>query len=176
MGALTVDKGQIQSIYALAAKLDMVKRGSHEDSLHILVEGVTGKTSIKELTHAEGLVVLQELRKRSKPAKAAPLKKIRQYTELPGGVTAGQQKLIWYLMFQLEKFDPAPAEVQLRARLCGIIEKQFKVTSFPSQPFRFITMEQGSALIEGLKSLTERAEIEYLHSPQYRQEARIYGQ
>lgn len=172
MGTLTVDKGQVKNIYALAAKLGMVERGNHEDGLHMLVAGITGKSSVTELTHAEALAVLQELRRRSVPAQAAPRKRERQYTELPGGVTAGQQKMIWYLMFELEKFDPAPAGVQLRDRVCGIIEKQFKVTAFPMQPFRFVTMDQGSALIEGLKSLTTRAEEKYLHSPQYRQEAR----
>lgn len=176
MGTLTVDKGQVKSIYALAAKLGMVERGNHEDGLHILVAGVTGKASVTELTHAEALAVLQELRKRSKPAKTVPRKKARQYTELPGGVTVGQQKMIWYLIFELEKFDPAPAGVQLRDRLCGIIEKQFKVTAFPADPFRFLRMEQGGALIEGLKALTERAELKYLHSPQYRQEAHAHEQ
>ena len=170
MGTLTVDKGQVKSIYALAAKLGMVERGNHDDALHLLVSGVTGKTSVTELTHAEALAVLQELRKRSKPA-TAPSSKAKRYTELPGGVTASQQKMIWYLMFELEKYDPAPEGVQLRDRLCGIITKQFKVTAFPSQPFRFVTMEQGGALIEGLKSLTERAELKYLHSPEHLREA-----
>lgn len=176
MGTLTVDDGQIKSIYALAAKLGMVERRNHEDGLHILVEGITGKTSVKELTHAEALAVLQELRKRSHPAPAAASKKARKYTELPGGVTASQQKMIWYLMFELEKYDPAPAGVQLRDRLCGIITKQFKVTAFPCDPFRFLRMEQAGALIEGLKSLTTRTEQKYLHSPQYRQEARAREQ
>ena len=71
-------------------------------------------------------------------------------------------------MFQLEKFDPAPEGVQLRDRLCGLISRQFGVTAFPTQPFRFLTFAQGNALIEGLKSLTERKEREYLHSDQYR--------
>ena len=83
---------------------------------------------------------------------------------------AAQQKKVWYLMFQLEKFDPAPEGVQLRDRLCGLISKQFKVTSFPAQPFRFLTFEQGGVLIEGLKSLTQRKELEYLHSARYHRE------
>ena len=84
-------------------------------------------------------------------------------------MSAAQQKKVWFLMFQLEKFDPAPKGVQLRDRLCGLIEKQFGVTAFSSQPFRFLTHTQGNALIEGLKSLTERKELEYLHSERYRQ-------
>lgn len=170
MGTLNIDKGQVKSIYAIAAKLGMVDRSSHDDALHGLVQGLTGKTSVKDLTHAEALEVLTELRKRSAPAAAPQKKRPRKYDETPGGVSAAQQKKVWYLMFQLEKFDPAPEGVQLRDRLCGLITKQFKVTSFPAQPFRFLTFEQGGVLIEGLKSLTQRKELEYLHSARYHRE------
>ena len=169
MGALDIDKGQVKNIYAIAAKLGMVDRSSHEDALHELVQGLTGKTSVKNLTHSEALEVLTELRRRGAPA-APKKKRARKYDETPGGVSAAQQKKVWYLMFQLEKFDPAPEGVQLRDRLCGLISKQFKVTSFPAQPFRFLTFEQGGVLIEGLKSLTQRKELEYLHSARYRRE------
>ena len=51
MGALEVSKGTVKSIYALGAKLGMVERGDeHEDALHMLVQGLTGKESVKELT------------------------------------------------------------------------------------------------------------------------------
>ena len=133
------------------------------------MQGLTGKTSVKDLTHSEALEVLTELRRRSAPA-APKKKRARKYDETPGGVSAAQQKKVWYLMFQLEKFDPAPEGVQLRDRLCGLISKQFKVTSFPAQPFRFLTFEQGGVLIEGLKSLTQRKELEYLHSARYHRE------
>lgn len=68
MGALDIDKGQVKNIYAIAAKLGMVDRSSHEDALHELVQGLTGKTSVKDLTHSEALEVLTELRRRSTPA------------------------------------------------------------------------------------------------------------
>ena len=73
MGALDIGKGQVKNIYAIAAKLGMVDRSSHEDALHELVQGLTGKTSVKDLTHSEALEVLTELRRRSAPA--APKKK-----------------------------------------------------------------------------------------------------
>jgi len=171
MGTLTIDNGQIKSIYAIAAKIGILDRSTHDDALHDMVLGLTGKTSIKALTHAEALAVLTELRHRSSPnAAPAPTpprkKQARKYTELPGGMTAAQQKMVWYLMYQLDKFDSAPAGVQLRDRLCGIIQRQFKVTAFATQPFRFLNAEQGGALIEGLKAMTERAELDYLHRPQ----------
>lgn len=88
-------------------------------------------------------------------------------------MSEGQQKKVWYLMYQLEKYDPAPEGVQLRDRLCGLISRQFGVTAFPTQPFRFLTFSQGNALIEGLKKLTERKELEYLHSDRYRRDAEV---
>ena len=58
MGALEVSKGTVKSIYALGAKLGMVERGDeHEDALHMLVQGLTGKESVKELTPAEAATV-----------------------------------------------------------------------------------------------------------------------
>ena len=170
MGALDIGKGQVKNIYAIAAKLGMVDRSSHDDALHGLVQGLTGKTSVKDLTHAEALEVLTELRKRSAPAAAPQKKRPRKYDETPGGVSAAQQKKVWYLMFQLEKFDPAPEGVQLRDRLCGFIGKQFGVTAFPTQPFRFLSGEQGSALIDALNRLTQDKELKYLHSARYHRE------
>ena len=41
MGTLNIDKGQVKSIYAIAAKLGMVDRSSHDDALHGLVQGLT---------------------------------------------------------------------------------------------------------------------------------------
>ena len=134
MGALDVSKGTVKSIYALGAKLGMVERGNgHEDALHALVQGLTGKESITALTPAEAQAVLAELRRRSAPATAPQKKWARKYEALPGGLSEGQQKKVWYLMFQLEKFDPAPEGVQLRDRLCGLISRQFGVTAFPIQ-------------------------------------------
>lgn len=171
MGALDVNKGTVKSIYALGAKLGMVERGAgHEDALHMLVQGLTGKESVKALTPAEAAAVLTELRRRSVPAGQPRKKRPRKYEEVPGRMTAKQQRYVWFLMSELDRFDPAPEGVQLKERLCGLIEHQFKVTSFPAQPFRFLTFDQGIALIEGLKKLTERKELEYLHSDRYRRE------
>ena len=171
MGALDVSKGTVKSIYALGAKLGMVERGGgHADALHALVQGLTGKESITALTPAEAQAVLAELRRRSAPAAAPQKKRARKYEALPGGLSEGQQKKVWYLMYQLEKYDPAPEGVQLRDRLCGLISRQFGVTAFPTQPFRFLSFSQGNALIEGLKSLAERKELEYLHSDRSRRE------
>ena len=157
---MKLNKGAGKSIYALGAKLGMVERDAgHEDELHQLIAGLTGKTGVTALTPAEAQTVLAELRRRSGTT-TAHKRHPRKYEELPGGLSAGQQKMVWYLMFRLEQFDPAPAGVQLRDRLCGLIAKQFGVTAFPSSPFRWLSAAQGNALIEGLKSLTDRKERE----------------
>ena len=102
MGALDVSKGMVKSIYALGAKLGMVERGgNHEDALHILVQGLTGKENITALTPAEAQAVLTELRRRSFPTATPQKKRIRKYAELPGGLSEGQQKKVWHLMYQL---------------------------------------------------------------------------
>ena len=113
MGALDVSKGTVKSIYALGAKLGMVERGGgHADALHALVQGLTGKESITALTPAEAQAVLAELRRRSAPVAAPQKKRPRKYEAMPGGLSEGQQKKVWYLMYQLEKYDPAGQAVR----------------------------------------------------------------
>ena len=172
MGMLNIDNGSKRRIYAIAASLGMVQGHDHEDPLHLLVQGLTGKEGISDLTPAEGQLVEQELirRKARQHQGTQPRqRRKRKYEEMPGGVTAAQQGKIWYLMGELATYDPKPG-VSLQARLCGMIEKQFHVTAFPAQPCRFLTREHGAALIEGLKDQATRAELEYLHSTKYRQD------
>lgn len=171
MGALEIDRGTIKRIYACGAQLGLTGAGrGREDELHALVLGLTGKESVKALTPAEGQLVERELKRRMAAASPAASKRgrKRKYTEAPGGLSAKQQKMIWYLMFQLEKYDPSPEGVQLRDRLCGLIEKQCRITASPTDPFRWLRAEQGGDLIEALKSMATRAEERYLHSPEYR--------
>ena len=68
---------QIRKIYAIGGALGMVKRNEEDDLLHELVEGMTGKKSIKALTYGEACKVIGELegrqgtpspRKSGKPA------------------------------------------------------------------------------------------------------------
>lgn len=171
MGALTIKRNETQHIYALAAKLGMVEHGSHEDALHTLVQGLTGKESVKELTPAEAQAVLTELRRRSACGKGRKPRGPRKYTEVPGGVTAAQQRKIWWLMSELERCDIEPNPAPLRQRLCGIIQRQIGVTAFPADPMRFLRREDGSRLIDILKNYAENAERKYLHSDKYQREA-----
>lgn len=146
----------------------------HDDDLHVLVEGVTGCSSIKALSEAEKEAVIHELLRRKAAAAPETLHKRktpRRYNETPGRMTVKQQKYAWFLMSELEKYDPAPDGVALRYRLSGLITKQFRMTSFPEDPFRFLTRAQGAALINGLKRMAEEAELEYLRSEKGRKAA-----
>ena len=95
MGTLNIDKGQVKSIYAIAAKLGMVDRSSHDDALHGLVQGLTGKTSVKDLTHAEALEVLTELRKRSAPADATQKHRPQENDDKPRGLKDARAATGW---------------------------------------------------------------------------------
>lgn len=176
MGEQQIDKKAKQRIYAIGARLGIVGHG-HEDDLHALVAALTGKEGVSALTAEEGKLVEQELTRRaaSLEPRARARKRERKYEELPGGMTAKQQKYAWYLMSEIERFDPAPDGVALRYRMCGLVEKKFGVTAFPQQPFRFLTWQQGSALIEALKSMATRKELEYLHSAAGRRERQVAG-
>ena len=179
MGAQRQEKDGIKYIYALGRELGLSDPAlGHDDDLHVLVEGVTGCSSIKALSEAEKEAVIHELLRRKAAAAPETLHKRntpRRYNETPGRMTVKHQKYAWFLMSDLEKYDPAPDGVALRYRLSGLITKQFRMTSFPEDPFRFLTRAQGAALINGLKRMAEEAELEYLRSEKGRKAAAAGG-
>lgn len=69
MGAQRQEKDGIKYIYALGRELGLSDPAlGHDDDLHVLVEGVTGCSSIKELSAAELDAVIHELlRQRLRP-------------------------------------------------------------------------------------------------------------
>lgn len=117
----TIEQFQIRKIYAIGNALGIKASGS-EDELHALVGGVTGKDSIKSLTYQEACAViarLEELQGKTvspKPRNSKP----KEHETRPGGVTSGQQKKIWFLMYELKKCDEVPNDVQLGDRLCAV--------------------------------------------------------
>lgn len=161
---MEITKQQIKSIYAMGAGLHMVGRG-HDDALHQLVGGLTGKDSVKSLDRDEAQQVIAELmhRMRGMPSvPPAPRKKPKEHAEIPGGVTEGQQRRIWALMYELKKFDRKPMEASLGDRLCGIIRRQFRVDATAKKPFQFLRREDGNQLIEILKKYCYNAEARHI--------------
>lgn len=147
-----IEQFQIRKIYAIGNALG-IKASGNEDELHVLVGGVTGKESIKSLTYQEACAVIARLEElQGKTASPKPRsKKPKEHQSRPGGVTSGQQKKIWYLMYELKKYDEVPNDVQLGDRLCAVIKKEFGADAIAKNPFAWITFEQGNNLIEILK-------------------------
>lgn len=145
-------------LYALAAGMGMVERNNKEDPFHQLVDGITGKSSVRDLTESEAKAVEQELLKRMKLSrKGKPFKsKTKQKSTVPGMMTAQQQKLAWRLVYRLDELEPANASVP--ERLIGAIQKVLGVTASTKDPFRWINFDDGTKLIENLKRYVRSAE------------------
>lgn len=153
-----IEQFQIKKIYAIGSALGIKGSGSG-DELHALVGGVTGKDSIKSLTYQEAGAVIARLEELQGKA-ASPRSRSRkpqEHQSRPGGVTSGQQKKIWALMYELKKYDEVPNDVQLGDRLCAVIKKEFGEDAIAKNPFAWITFEQGNNLIEILKGYVASA-------------------
>lgn len=149
-----IEKSQIKDIHVLGASMGMVERGNRDDDLHQLIAGITGKVSTTELTKAEAAQVLAELRNRmrlgSLTQEVAPVARPRRYQETPGGITEGQQRKAWWLMYQLRDLDATPSTATLGERLAGIIKKELGVDATPKEPFRWLDHTQGGKLLNVL--------------------------
>lgn len=156
MGATKlIAKEQIRTIYALGAASGILERGNKADDLHGLVDALTGSSSISRLTEAQGRTVIAELRRRAGDAPQSR-RKPKQHPTTPGGVTEGQQRKIWKLMYELAKISPSGAAIG--ERLCGVIRKELGVDAVPPDPFRWMDYKQGGRLIESLKKYVNHAD------------------
>lgn len=149
---------QIKCIYRLAAKLGMVGSDRNDD-LHALIGSLTGKESVKELNCNEYQTVITELKKR---AGMTNTRKNTKHIQSPAGMTAAQQRKVWQLMYELEKFDREPSSATIGERLCGIIKKELGIDAQKKEPFVWISYQEGSNLIERIKKYVYNAEKRYL--------------
>ena len=150
-------KEQIRKIYAIGTQLGIKGRG-RDDLLHELVYGVTGKSSIGELTDKEAEAVLSELYKRQPPA---PKSKRNDDGEIGyyGMATPDQQRLCWRYCYRLKELDSNPDSAEVFERLKGAITKVCGTNIIPTgDPFHCVTQEQCSKLIEQLKRYVNTAE------------------
>lgn len=158
----------IKRLYALASVLGLVERNNKEDPFHILVHGITGKTSVKDLTIKEAKEVETELLNRMKLSNHnAPLKQEKKSAPevQPGMMTAAQQSLAWRLMYRLMELDETPKLKDngkphtVRERMDGAIDKILGVTPNKTKnPYVWIDFKQGEKLIEVLKKYVRSAE------------------
>lgn len=150
---------QIQRIYSLGTKIG-IAGNNRNDNLHALIESLTGKDSVKALNNEEYEIVVKELVKRAGIADNTQGKsrKSRQI-QASGGITVGQQKKVWYLMYQLVGCDKQPSAVSIGERLCGIIKRELNIDALPKNPFIWVDYQDGSVLIERLKKYVSSAEL-----------------
>lgn len=156
----TIQQFQIRKIYAIGHALGIVDAVAVEDGLHALIGGATGKESVKALNYAEAAQViarLEELQGKAAPPKEAGKRLTREYKERPGGITIGQQKKIWALMYELKKYDEVANDVALGDRLCKIIKKELEVNATSKDPFVWLDYKNGNSLIEILKGYVKSA-------------------
>ena len=145
---------QIRKIYAIGQALAIVNRGG-EDALHDLVYGVTGKSSVKELSYSEACKVIGELEARQGTPPPRP-KKTNHRKRKPGGVSEGQERKVWALMYRLAA--ASPSTVAVGDRLRAAIKKEAGVDAFADDPFAWLDYKSCNKLIEALKGYVKNAE------------------
>lgn len=128
--------------------------GINTEELHLLIHGVTGCESMKELDKAQTYEVIKELNTRLGDV---PRPKKRQTKRtVPGMITVSQQSYCWSMIYRLSELEPRKATEG--ERMCGAIKKILGVTAVPEDPFKWVTFDQGRDLIEGLKRYVNTAE------------------
>ena len=140
-------------IFGLARQIGMVGDDGSRD-LHALVSNVCGKESLTEISKSDYLRIVQELEKRS----SEPPKAKKHESRSTQGMSEGQMRKVWHLMYELKKFDSKPSSATLGERLCGIIKRELGIDAVPEKPFIWITYQKGSVLIERLKKYVYNAE------------------
>ena len=150
-----INAQQIKKIYAIGNALGIVERGNDDDDLHAMVSAMTGKGSIKALSYQEAEEIIDRLQHQQ--GGPAPRKTKRQHPEQAGGVTSGQQKKAWALMYQLQSYDKVPSATPLGERLCAIIKKEFGIDAGTQTPFIWMDFKAGNKLLEVLKGYVSTA-------------------
>ena len=135
--------------------------GMNDDDRRALIYSVTGKESTKELTDSQTEAVIGELRKRCGGLSVAPPEKRNPKVYKPavaGMMTTEQQSLAWRLDEKpLLHEDGKPFTVG--ERMAGAIHKICGITAKPGKDiFRWVSFDEGTKLIEGLKRYVRSAE------------------
>lgn len=150
----TIENWQIKKIYAYANQLGIHERDNKEDNLHLLVQRVTNKNSIKDLEYFEAVKVANELKgllddnkQNTTPSPASA----------PGMVTERQRKYIWVLIYKLISLDITQNSSTPAERLAGAVNKILGLTATKNNPLAWVTFEQGEKLIEYLKRYVSSA-------------------
>ena len=142
-----ISKEEIKKLYGIAASAGLVDSSNHnEDGFHQIVYQVSGKSSVRELTQEEYRKVKSRL---------------KEYISLTdentdGMITIRQKRKIYAQMIELSELSPS--EKSRDERLCGIVRKTLKISSFPSEPLKWVKKKEATKLIQiiGFYIETER--------------------
>lgn len=164
-----ITASQRQRLFGMAKQLGLLDKDGEKDLLHTLMSSLTGKDSVKLLTADDYRTVIKELAVRMKtsnlqapPAPRKQKKPAPQTQQTRNGITEGQRSKVWYLMYELQGCDRQINTATLGERLCGIIRRELKVDCTASKPMQWLSYEQGSKLIEVVKSYCRSAEQRYM--------------
>ena len=159
-----ISKKQIQNLYAIAAKNDLVENGNKEDEFHLLVKQLTGQTSVSKLTENQFYLVKNRILNLNKVEKNIKKDEIKsnKYGNIVSkrGLTKGQASKIWFLMYEFANYSPSKATVG--QRLKGIIKRQLNIDVDVKNPFLWLDYHDGNKLIEILKKYVHNAEGRHL--------------
>ena len=148
-----IENGQLKLIHGLARELGVsVHDPDGTDDLHTLAAGLTGKTSLRSLSHDEAEQLIGELKHRIRFGFSPLLQ------ENPGGITSGQRKKILALMCEMRKLDSTPSKATIEQRVAGIIRRELHISSVASAPYAWLTYKDGSHLIDIIKKYLEHAQ------------------
>lgn len=150
-----LSKDLTKRIYALGAVTGVLESGNKNDLLHTIVQGISGKDSVKALTKAEALKVIRKLEQLPKKARK-PKKKVEPpYPGAqPGMMSVPEQEKAWALVYELidfDKKDGVPGKGTAGERMAGAIKKILHMDVDLSDPFRWVDTDQSWRLIEQLK-------------------------
>ena len=138
-----ISKEEMKILYGIAASAGLVDNSNHnEDGFHQIVYQVSGKSSVRELTQEEYRKVKSRL---------------KEYISLTDGmITIKQKRKIYAQIIELSELSPS--EKSRDERLCGIVRKILKISSFPSEPLKWVKKKEATKLIQiiGFYIETER--------------------
>lgn len=132
-----ISREEIKKLYALAARAGLLESGRTDDAFHQVVQAVTGKTSVRELTEREAAEVKKRLLAGTEQSAA-------------GKMSSAQIKKAWCLLYQIIEASPNE-EKSAGERMCGAIQKILGIEARVQSPFAWISEKDGSRLIEMLK-------------------------
>ena len=148
-----------RNLYAIASNAGLVEHGNKEDPFHLIIYGVTGKTSVKDLTKREMKIVESEIFRRTNNDISGD--KVKNQEAVSGMMSPAQQSLAWRLMYQIRQYDVKVSDKTIGERLAGVVRKTLKITASDIEPLKWVNAENGNILIETLKRYVKSAEKKY---------------